>query len=593
MRKSVMLFLFLLISSLLFSVSAEQNNYSDPVPQDLTGMIEGVPQDCIVLDAPDGTVHAYIIQEYGSSLEGYRLIGGEWETVVSGGDVLNCRSDAKFVRHQADQQRPDGTPYGDDQGFDIAAEGGIYDSYHWDGEYYSLCGWNDPDRYSGRVMIKETVLKYFPEGSTVPEYETDTGDELTMYGWTAFYQDRPATPDEAKQRAAILPDAIRDFLPGYELAEYSSYNSDTEAEAVYVSVTGGEAYALHAVKVYFTAGQEEPRSVRLTDIPLSDQLKDIPAGVLWMDAHELLTQPGAIDTDRIPVKGRVVDFSAQKDQLILLTEDDAGQRRVMIAYQDAAGVYTTEETNVLPPDTALDTFHPGEDEIGLEFSNQEWGAGFHKTAYGWQLNWVMGESRDHTDYTVFWWGVNYTSTGTDDEYLEGRLIGSLENSGLMATDFVSIPRTLDALKQTLDQSTWAVVCNPDPEERLNLRPEAGNREKSLGKFYNGTPVRILETEGDWCRVKIGLDGPEGWMMKKYLAFADKMNSVETAFPVQDLSEEYQNQTAWSNPEKTSHHGALKDHTWHIMGVLENQYILFDNEGNCAYVPMDWFWNGNG
>ena len=155
MRKSVILFLFLLISSLLFSVSAEQNNYSDPVPQDLTGMIEGVPQDCIVLDAPDGTVHAYIIQEYGSSLEGYRLIGGEWETVVSGGDVLNCRSDAKFVRHQADQQRPDGTPYGDDQGFDIAAEGGIYDSYHWDGEYYSLCGWNDPDRYSGRVRSEE------------------------------------------------------------------------------------------------------------------------------------------------------------------------------------------------------------------------------------------------------------------------------------------------------------------------------------------------------------------------------------------------------------------------------------------------------
>ena len=594
MRKTVLFILILLFLSLLIPAFAEQGSYCDPVPQDLAGLIEDVPQDCIVLNAPDGTVHAYIILEYGSSLEGYRLTGEEWESVISGGDVLNYRSDARFIRHQAGQTRPDGTPYGDDQGFDVAAGDGTCDSYHWDGEYYSLCGWSDPVRYSGRVMIRGTVLQYFPEGSTVPEYETDTGDDLTMYGWTAFYQSRPATPEEAKERAAILPDSIRDFFPGSELVEYS--NSETEAEAVFASVTASETdkgCTLHAVKVHFVAGQEETQGIRLTDIPLSDQLKDIPVQTLWKDAHELLTQPGAIDCDRIPVKGRVVDFTVQKDQLILLTEDDAGQRRVMIAYQDAPGIYTTEETNALPPATALDTFHPGEDEIGLEFGNQEWGAGFRKTTSGWQLNWVMGEQEDRTDYTVFWWGVSYTSTGTDDEYLEDRLIGSLENSNLTATDFVSLPRTLDALKQTLDQSAWAVVCNPDPEDRLHLRPEAGNRDKSLGKFYNGTPVRVLESKGDWCRVKTGADGPEGWMMKKYLAFGEKMNSVEIAFPVMDIREEYLDQAAWSDPEKTNHHGALKDHTWHIMGILEDQYILFDDEGLCAYAPMAWFWEGNG
>ena len=56
-----------------FVAFAEQNNYYDPIPQDLITMIEGVPQDCIVFDAPDGTVHAYIIEEYGSGLDGYRL----------------------------------------------------------------------------------------------------------------------------------------------------------------------------------------------------------------------------------------------------------------------------------------------------------------------------------------------------------------------------------------------------------------------------------------------------------------------------------------------------------------------------------------
>ena len=117
MRKTVLFILILLFLSLLIPAFAEQGSYCDPVPQDLAGLIEDVPQDCIVLNAPDGTVHAYIILEYGSSLEGYRLTGEEWESVISGGDVLNYRSDARFIRHQAGQTRPDGTPYGGRSGF--------------------------------------------------------------------------------------------------------------------------------------------------------------------------------------------------------------------------------------------------------------------------------------------------------------------------------------------------------------------------------------------------------------------------------------------------------------------------------------------
>ena len=26
---------------------------------------------------------------------------------------------------------------------------------------------------------------------------------------------------------------------------------------------------------------------------------------------------------------------------------------------------------------------------------------------------------------------------------------------------------------------------------------------------------------------------------------------------------------------------------------EDLYILFDDNGNCAYAPVDWFWEGNG
>ena len=64
MKRLIVLLLAVLllpIFSLCFVASAEQGNYCDPIPQDLIGMIEGVPQDCIVFDAPDGSVHAYII----------------------------------------------------------------------------------------------------------------------------------------------------------------------------------------------------------------------------------------------------------------------------------------------------------------------------------------------------------------------------------------------------------------------------------------------------------------------------------------------------------------------------------------------------
>ena len=43
---------------------------------------------------------------------------------------------------------------------------------------------------------------------------------------------------------------------------------------------------------------------------------------------------------------------------------------------------------------------------------------------------------------------------------------------------------------------YAVVNNPDPADMLNLRVKPDTGAISLGKFYNGTPVTILRTEGE-------------------------------------------------------------------------------------------------
>ena len=51
----------------------------------------------------------------------------------------------------------------------------------------------------------------------------------------------------------------------------------------------------------------------------------------------------------------------------------------------------------------------------------------------------------------------------------------------------------------------AVVNNgSDPDTRLNLRREASTQSRSLGKFYTGTQVEVVEDTGDgWAQVTLG------------------------------------------------------------------------------------------
>lgn len=65
---------------------------------------------------------------------------------------------------------------------------------------------------------------------------------------------------------------------------------------------------------------------------------------------------------------------------------------------------------------------------------------------------------------------------------------------------------------------YAVVNNPYDYEVLNLRAEPTRRSKSIGNYYNGTFVRVLETVGDWAKVSIGTEGGQavGYMMLSYL-----------------------------------------------------------------------------
>lgn len=79
------------------------------------------------------------------------------------------------------------------------------------------------------------------------------------------------------------------------------------------------------------------------------------------------------------------------------------------------------------------------------------------------------------------------------------------------------------------EDTYAVVNNPNASDMLNLREHPSMDDQSLGRYYNGTQVRLVaEYEGspEWVYVQIGqgAGSAEGFMLKAYLA----MDPVNTA-----------------------------------------------------------------
>ena len=347
---------------------------------------------------------------------------------------------------------------------------------------------------------------------------------------------------------------------------------------------GKGGFLLRVIKAQYSWGQGRTYTASLMDIPLSNRLKDTPAADLWRDMHKLFTQPDTLDAAKVPLPGRIVDLHPQKEQLVLVVEDEETNRRVAIITQDENRDYHVRLSSALPEDTSLDDFHAGENEIYLQFQHQQWMAGYVKQADGvWRLSWVMGD----LNYTVAWYGVQWD---------EQRLIGAVPGSDLFTADFSVLPRTEEALKKTLDAAGWAAVNNPNPKDRLHLRVKPDKNADSLGKFYNGTPVRSLETKGDWCRVAIGRDGLEGWMTKQYLAFSQTANTVKSAFPDLFLREEYEDQdvTAWADSAKKTPRTIPRGEGWEIMGVMNDMYILVSRtSGSVVYAPMDWFCEGNG
>ena len=79
----------------------------------------------------------------------------------------------------------------------------------------------------------------------------------------------------------------------------------------------------------------------------------------------------------------------------------------------------------------------------------------------------------------------------------------------------------------------AIVSNPNPQDRLNLREQPSKTSASLGKYYNGVVVKVDQNlQNGWVHVTIG-NGEgiaQGYMSTQYLAFGQDTQTVVSAIP---------------------------------------------------------------
>lgn len=550
--------------------------------------------DTLTFSLANGQTCCMILNHFGW-LYGYFTQGDGYVLNYCNSNLANVGTESlQLVRHTSSGLQPDGSAYTKTPGFDI-----------WNGEgcRMSFCFSEGDQGFD--------FVGYRGEHSDYDVMVSPGGDEMVQL---AFYRDGqldsrfrvydslfrmpgltelPAQPEQARLLEAVSPERLAARQEGYTLRWYSSDGvlEDTMVETAYSKVENG---FLTVRWVKYQAGGAIISELTSFPIPLSKEFQQrleaepFDQLISLSYSNEFQTDD-FLNTSLIPVSGSILQSSIQPHALLLLMEDEAGVRRLTEITRNENGVYALRQTPPLPKGVWMDSFHAGMEELLLEWDQQHHQVNFQRTFDGeWKLIWLTCYGEKETLNCSF--GLN-TGTLMDTDTLR---IGVLPFD-LFADDLTALPCTSEELTAQLDRTGLAVVCNPDPNDRLHLRTKPSREADSLGKFWNGTPVRVLNERDGWCQVEIGTDGRlTGWMLKKYLVTGEKMDQVTPCFSQQILRDDKAETetpiyTDLSLKERYCTHSG-----WELMGVADDRlYVVVTDEGETGYAPMEWFFDGNG
>lgn len=246
---------------------------------------------------------------------------------------------------------------------------------------------------------------------------------------------------------------------------------------------------------------------------------------------------------------------------------------------------------------ALDTYHAGPGNVYV--SSEMMMYDIERVDVGsWYVTGVDGSgvSAIGPDYAA---PEGRITVSRNDGYIYGQspwgCLNSLEDVEVM------LSASYEQMMAQMDQDAYALVNNPNPADRLHLREKPDKGAKSLGKFYNRTPVIVLKRGDTWSHVQIGRGRGcmTGYMMTKYLAFdAQEKAQLACAFPQRQLLEAYQESGVHmhSKPAKTRKTESVFRYRRDdfIIGVSGDEwYVVLRADGLVGYVPQSAFWDGNG
>lgn len=132
------------------------------------------------------------------------------------------------------------------------------------------------------------------------------------------------------------------------------------------------------------------------------------------------------------------------------------------------------------------------------------------------------------------------------------------------------------------------VNNPDPADRLNLRAAPGRDAHSIGKYYSGVSVELLDVpQNGWAHVRIA--PYEGYMDMAYLTPGLGENEVKFAMPCLVVKSP-QGATLRSEPTPAAralYRFEKGSFVYNVLGVLSNGWIhVHHDAGENGFLPAD-------
>ncbi|MEG0270806.1 MAG: SH3 domain-containing protein [Clostridia bacterium] len=205
----------------------------------------------------------------------------------------------------------------------------------------------------------------------------------------------------------------------------------------------------------------------------------------------------------------------------------------------------------------------------------------------WGIRSLMGYNRDCEALTL---GLNVLYSQDDMDML---CIGTHPWRDMRSIDWSTLPTSFEEAVDHVNGDGWAIIRNPNPKDRLHLREKPDMAARSLGKYYSGTPVRVLESTGAWTQVRIG-GVVEGWMMTEYLDFQQPFIVSLSTMPVLFFKNKTAELYAKPNQSASCHH-LTNDYGMKVIGIIGDEWVhvWFPLTDVTGYVMASELCEGNG